>query len=373
MGHASLQAGRKYRNYTIDIIRTTDELAACGSRWNDLLRESRGNSIFLTWEWVCSWSESFLGKGREMMVLMLRDDQDLVGIAPWYVNTAKVGPFPVRRVEFLGTPEWGSDYVDVIARRGKERDVAEALCEFLCGEFEDRWDCLRFRDVPAGSMFMEFFMGALESRGKYLAVKRGSYCPYVDLPDGKERLRDSMRPHRRLQFRRHLRLLMTAGSFRHTTFREADGIESIRPFLDLYALQWGIIPGDHLQFLDRFLRRACKYRWVEIDTLRSGDEDIAAILHLVYGNVKFSYLTAVNKRFNRKVSVGNVLIGLTLEDSAEKGIERYNFLKGGEPYKFHWADRGDRLIQIELYQSKFPCALGYLLEAGKNFGKIVFR
>lgn len=359
--------------YTIDIVRTTDELAACGSRWNDVLRESRADSIFLTWEWVCSWSESFLGKGREMLVLMIRDGQDLVGIAPWYINTAKVGPFPVRRLEFLGTPEWGSDYIDVIARAGKERDVAEALCGFLCGEFEDRWDCLLFRDVPAYSIFMEFFMGALESRGKYLTVKRGSYCPYVDLPDGKERLHESLRSHRRLQFRRHLRLLNALGSIRHTTFREADDIESIRPFLDLYELRWGKIPENHLLFLDRFLRRSSRNRWVEIDTLRAGEEDIAAIFHLVYGNVKYCYMTVVNKGFNRKISVGNVLIGLSLEDSAEKGRERYNFLKGGEPYKFHWADRGDRLFHIEMYQSKFPCALWYLLEAGKNFGKIVFR
>jgi CelD/BcsL family acetyltransferase involved in cellulose biosynthesis len=359
--------------YTIDIVRTADALAACGPRWNDLLRESRADSIFLTWEWICSWSESFLGKGRELLVLMLRDDQDLVGIAPWYINTVRVGPFPVRRLELLGTPEWGSDYVDVIARRGKEREVAEALCEYLCGDFEARWDCLLFRDVPADSIFMEFFMGALESRGKYLALKRGSYCPYVDLPDGKKRLHDSMRPHRRLQFRRDLRLLNAVGPFRHTTVREADGIGSIRPFLDLYELRWGKIPENHLLFLERFLRRSCRNRWVEINTLRAGDEDIAAIFHLIYGNVKYCYMTVVNKRFNRKVSVGNVLIGLSLEDSAENGIGRYNFLKGGEPYKFHWADRGDRLIQIELYRSRFPCALAYLLEAGKNLGKIVFR
>lgn len=359
--------------YTIDIVRTTDELSACGSRWNDLLRESRADSIFLTLEWISSWSESFLVKGREMLVLMLRDGQDLVGIAPWYINNAKVGPFSIRRLEFLGTPEWGADYIDVIARRGKERDVAAALCDFLWGEFEDRWDCLLFRDVPSGSMFMEFFMAALESRGKYVSVKRGSYCPYVDLPDGKERLHDSMRPHRRSQFRRHLRLLNGVGSFRHTTFREADGIESIRPFLDFYEIRWGEIPGSHLRFLDRFLRRSHPNRWVEIDTIGTGDEDIAAIFHLVYGNVKYCYLTVVNKRFNRRVSVGNVLIGLSLEDSAERGMKRYNFLKGGEPYKFHWADRGDRLIQVELHRGNFPCALGYLLEAGKNFGKIVFR
>jgi hypothetical protein len=45
---------------------------------------------------------------------MVYKNNDLVGIAPFYLKNDKYGPFKMRQIEFLGTPEAGSDYLDVI-------------------------------------------------------------------------------------------------------------------------------------------------------------------------------------------------------------------------------------------------------------------
>jgi CelD/BcsL family acetyltransferase involved in cellulose biosynthesis len=65
----------------VEVVTDPHEFVALRTRWNALLRESRSDCIFLTWEWLSAWWTHLSGD-RLLHILLAWDGDDLVGIAP---------------------------------------------------------------------------------------------------------------------------------------------------------------------------------------------------------------------------------------------------------------------------------------------------
>ena len=112
---------------SIDRISTDIEFTALKEEWNSLLTESGSNEISLTWEWLYTWSQYFLGTKRTLFILAIYERQELVALAPWCIRQGRYCGLPLRTIELLGTPETGSDYLDVLCKTRKERAIAQVL------------------------------------------------------------------------------------------------------------------------------------------------------------------------------------------------------------------------------------------------------
>src|SRR6185295_10963283 len=102
----------------IRVLQAGAELESLRAEWNELLVDSSADCLFLTWEWMTSWWRHLKGE-RLLHVIEVRDKDRLIGLAPFTVSRG--------RLEFMGTGAIGSDYLDLIARRGEEREVVDAV------------------------------------------------------------------------------------------------------------------------------------------------------------------------------------------------------------------------------------------------------
>lgn len=130
-------------------------LSPLASAWNELA----GGVPFRRWEWVETWWRHYGCRedgspkpGCELFVLTVWDDNDeLIGIAPWYRILTRSG---ARVVRFLGDGEVCSDYVSILCRNGKEEHVTEALADWLTIRNQTNYPraarLLRRRWLPAG-------------------------------------------------------------------------------------------------------------------------------------------------------------------------------------------------------------------------------
>src|SRR2546426_4821263 len=101
------------------------------NEWSELLEASDSNCLFLTWEWLHTWWQH-LSEGRRLFILTVRDGGQLVGIAPLALRARRLIRFlPFSALELLGTGSVGSDYLDVIVRRGVEERTVRTLAEYL--------------------------------------------------------------------------------------------------------------------------------------------------------------------------------------------------------------------------------------------------
>jgi CelD/BcsL family acetyltransferase involved in cellulose biosynthesis len=358
--------------YRADIISNLEDWERIREPWNALLEKSACNNIFLTWEWLHSWVECFLDDQRELFIVVVYEGEAIVGIAPWYIRKIPKGICSIRQIEFIGTPEAGSDYLDVPMKKWREKEVTRFLYDLLHGESASRWDCLRLHDVPSNSLFLLHFLNRVREAGKYAAVRDASYCPLSNLPATEEEFFSGLSSRRGQRFRQDLRTLQKQDTIEHLTFSSGNLDEPLKKFFRLYAEKAGH-PGDDLNRLIRKFVDKRSTESIQIDFLVAGGSFVGGLLHLRHGDVLYMYLMAIDKTFSSRVSIGNLLVGLCIRNAIRSGISCYDFLKGEEDYKFHWSNSGQRSTTLLFSQRKLIPVCLTLVEMAKSAAKLILR
>jgi CelD/BcsL family acetyltransferase involved in cellulose biosynthesis len=337
-------------DYRAVLISSMDQWVETRPAWNGLLSQSTANTIFLTWEWLFSWGESFLEAGRSLFIVMVYKTDELVGIAPWYVQRLRRGALTVKQIQFLGAPDAGSDYLDVIIKKGQEQKVANFLHEFLLTEARDRWDSCMLEDLPSNSLFLLYFLNTIEDAGKYAEIRPCSFCPTVVLPKKGEDLFSVYSANRRQQYRRHLKLLRNEGELQHEIFTGGRVGEAFEAFCTLYEMKNENHDKTVRSFLSTYASRCGNEQAMRVDMFSSNGTLIGGLLHLKHQDTLGMYLMAVDKHYQPHISLGNIFVGMCLSSAIEDGVAVYDFLKGTEPYKFHWTDSGRTSVTLSYYQ-----------------------
>jgi hypothetical protein len=334
----------------IDSMKAWEEISIS---WNELLAQSSQNSVFLTWEWLYTWAECYLNKSRLLFIIAIYDQDELIGVAPWFLNCIDYKITSLKQIESIGSPEAGSDYLDVIGKKGKEKEVAFRIYDYLIHEVPLLWDRMVLRDMPSNSLFLLHFMDRIEEDGKYAEIRKGAYCPIVILPRKGEDLLSLYSSNRRQQHRRHFRILNKAGILKHETFNEGDLHKALHQLLDFYEAKNEKANKTLKPFLGKYVSRCSENKVVQVDMLLSDGKLIASFFHLKYNDNLYMYLMAVDKECYPHISLGNIFVGLCMSNAIESGFIVYDFLKGTEAYKFHWATEGRASVTFSFSQKKF--------------------
>jgi len=322
--------------WRVEPVETFEAWAALAGRWNGLLDASRSRSVFLTYEWLSAWAETYLGPRRRLWILAVYDGDELAGLAPWYLERGRA--FPVRYVKFLGSPEAGADHLDVFAKPGSEGEVAEALAAFL--RRSKAWDALWLSQIRADSLFLFHWSRVGDETGGRTDTTITTHAPCLRLPGSVEDLEALLTPKRRKQFRQHSQRLAEIPGFAISQARDGELSEKLEAFFKLYGgrgLSLCDRPDILLGFLKRFQAKALGKGWFRMDWYTVGDRLVAGHVHFWYGRTLSGYLIAVDRSFQPTVSLGKLIIWRCLLGSVRAGLEVYDFLRGRETFKFHFA------------------------------------
>src|SRR5215813_14471240 len=120
---------RLCRDLVVDLINQVDRFADLRAEWIDLLRHSSANNPFLSWEWLHAWWVHLAGTRRLQILTARSDGGRLIGIAPLCASRGRWSW--LSQLEFLATVLAGSDYMDVIGRRGFEDECARGFAAWI--------------------------------------------------------------------------------------------------------------------------------------------------------------------------------------------------------------------------------------------------
>jgi hypothetical protein len=145
--------------------------------WDDLLADSAADRIFLTHEWQRSWWGAY--HPGEIWALAVRDDAGrLQGLAPWFRRTEADGRRIVRTIGCVDV----TDYLDIIARRGQERAVFEALASHVTRN-GNQFDVIKLCNIPEESPALDLAPDVFRNHGFAVDVRLQEVCPVVLLPE----------------------------------------------------------------------------------------------------------------------------------------------------------------------------------------------
>ncbi len=321
--------------------------------WDQLLDVSDQGVFFLRCSWNRLWWRSYAPPGSHLLVITCRDEQGrLVGLAPFYWRQLRTAGIPhVREVLFLGTGVFTetSQFLDIIARRGYERLVAETVAGFLNGRGD--WDRLWLNTVPAASTVLPHFKEALGWEVRTEGLDRSHM---VDTSTDWETLLGNLGKSTRRNVLRGLRRVSEAYELE---FRLVRTEEELEPALDalvrLHQARWQSIgePGSFaLPGFESFLRAAARASLAEgrlrLWTL-SLDGRIAAAKVAFYENgIVYGFQQGFDPA-HLKDALGRVVSALCIKACVEDDcVAEFDFMGGESQYKDTWSKSGRETLTL---------------------------
>ena len=356
----------------VELVTLMDDFLRLRDDWEKLFAESSACSIFSSWDWARTWCEVFLGKGRELFTVVVYRGDEIVGIAPWFICNIKWGPIFLRKIEFIGAADTGADYLDVISRTGKEEEVANAVYDYLFVQAKKFWDVCQLRYMVSDSLFLVYLQNDMDKNHEYYSVRLGAFCPRALLGTSIEEFFKSISTKRRKRFSRERRILYGSEGFRHISAPVREQPDLVDTFFELYEKRWGQRPSLK-KFIYTLAKKLKDGAGVTVDIMEANGQAICGAVHLYCGKDLFMYLFGVDRAYNSKISVGNVLVGVSIEKGIEEGFATYDFLKGTEEYKFYWTAEGRRLVDFEAYSTGIGSRLYALAGSSKKLIKALSK
>ena len=336
----------------VECIRSESDFTALRSDWQSVLRDSASDNPFLTWEWLHAWWSHYGAPGR-LRLLVVRDGAAPVAIAPFHLVSAPLYWF--SRLEFLGTGDAGSDYLDVIARRGSEGEAVAAIAEFL----KAAQLTVRLRHLPPGSLAIRV-ADNLAEEGWSASLADDGQCPIVTLAGHTfDSFLGTLGASHRANVRRRLRAFEGLGARFDRITTHAERREMLDRLAAFHAERYAGSGGSTAfstpavrAFHEDATRQAMDRGWLRMYALRL-DDSVAAVMYGFSRDGRFYFYQHGYDAGQASRSAGLALMAWTIQAAIAEGCSEFDMLWGTEPYKALWARDARQLQRADLFPLRF--------------------
>jgi CelD/BcsL family acetyltransferase involved in cellulose biosynthesis len=268
---------------------------------------------------------------------------------------------PFRRLELLGTgedeaDEIASEYVGIIAERGREQDVADAFAGALAGGLFGACDEVVLSGLDGDAPLASLVGPALERAGLASEITPVGSAPYIPLPATWEAYLESLSGSGRYLVKRSLRDFeaWAAGRSRVAQATTPGGLEEgMRVLVRLHEERWRAagragafaslaFRSFHESVLPELLARGA----LELSWLCVGDEPVAVSYSLIWNERVQFYKGGRTTEVPKGVRPGIVLHAHAIRQAIEARRQEYDFLAGDSQYKKQLATAARTLTRI---------------------------
>lgn len=324
----------------LELVTTTGAFVGLKEEWNALLARSSTRHIFLTHEWQYTWWEHF-GSGDEgLLILLVRDQGRLVGIAPLRRDRLTLKGLPIlRQLTFLIGYE--ADYRDLLLEEGREWEVLGEMLTYLREQVQG-WDLLALRGIRGSSPVKDLLPAIARQDHLFCHTEEGGGCPYLPLPPQSDLLQLPMSGATRRKYRQKLTNLdKQEGAVEVTIHQGSEVAQSdLEEFFRLHEKSWEKRGGSKAlnsqrlaSFHTDLVEATRSQGWPLFSLLSVKGEPCSVIYGYLYDGVFYDYLPGFDPRFER-YSPGVQSLLKAIDYGIEQGWTELDLMRGEEPYKF---------------------------------------
>jgi CelD/BcsL family acetyltransferase involved in cellulose biosynthesis len=330
----------------VEIVKREEEFFGLREQWNNLLSQSSVDTVFLTWDWLWSWWESYAEPADDLHIILIHNAAGkITGIVPLFLRKRHWLPFcPMKTLQFIGDGSWDSDYLDIILAGGREEEALSSLWEYLSRDHRT-WDVIHLPPVPENSVTLRW-LAKLNSSGEVLLRNEYVPCTAAELPDSWDEYVMSLSPRFRTKIRSTLRNLEKIHDLRfYSIENENDLAAALDKLFDLHTKRWELKKSDGVflspakrRFYRSFAPQFLKQGWLAFDFLEIDGRVVACQLCFRYKRNQFLLQEGFDPEFGSE-SVGIALRAMVFRKAIEDGIKSYDFLAGIGRHKTQWGGR----------------------------------
>jgi CelD/BcsL family acetyltransferase involved in cellulose biosynthesis len=248
-----------------------------------------------------------------------------IGIAPLLIKDSVAS--------FIGDSDV-CDCLDFIVKPGKEEDFFRVLHDNLVREGIIRLDMAPLR--PDSTVFTSL-VNIAQRRGWQVSCSKEDVSVELNLPATWEQYLQMLMAKQRHELKRKLRRLAEEGeiSYRTTTGASSRDVDIfLRLFRDSRQDKAAFLTPDRESFFKSLANAMAEQGALRLSILELDTSPVAVTMSFDYKNDIYLYNSGYDPRY-AQLSVGVLSKALCIKDGIERGKKRFDFLKGGEAYKYH--------------------------------------
>jgi CelD/BcsL family acetyltransferase involved in cellulose biosynthesis len=322
--------------------------------WNALLHQSTADTPFLTYEWQKTWSDCLCSCEGELQLLTVRDGGALLGIAPLFVLSEpnKDGQ-PQRLLRLIGSVD-ASDYLDLIAVRGREREVFAAMLDTLAQS--DTWDAIDLWNVPEASTTRALLPEMIAARGWKLLDEKQVVCPIIRLPAQFDEYVQSLDKKDRHELRRKLRrgeategvawYAITGKDQTHDLDEAAEAFIAL--MMKSRSDKSDFMTDDMRRFFHQMIHATHAGGFLHLAFLEVNGVKAATYLSFDYNQKRLVFNSGLETEGFQSLSAGIVLAARIIDEAIQLGYREFDFLRGGEEYKYRFGAQDTWIYHVKV-------------------------
>lgn len=372
------------------VITTEREFDQLENEWDDLCEQVETH-IFQTYQWQRIWWRHF-GRNKRLNIILFYSEYKLVGIAPFFIDTYRIGSFSIiKRLRLIGSgffsekntdyaSEYGvTDYLDIIIQRGFENDLTNCLLEYL-NENPFEYDIAQLEEISSDSNIIKWVLPGLNALGWKLKIMKGEICPRLRVPGSVEEFMKDLNARQRYKFSRIRKNNQNKTYFEIKTVETEKELQrDFNEFVWLHQQRWkrqgekgAFADGNYKLFLKEITGTFLKRGYLHFTSAYSGDKCLAVECAFRYKDYLYDYLKAFNDKSPlAKKRPGKALLLDAIEKAIKQKIKIVDLLRGSEEYKFEIASEWQWTYKLTItnpshahnYRYRIFLALSILLNA----------
>ncbi len=326
--------------FTVEEVDREEALQHLEIPWNNLVRQCKNNHLFQRHEWHKIWW-SFMGRGKRLRVLLVRDRDQIVGIAPLMISYGKcLRNLPARKIEVIANYEMSKDNL-IIPQDGPA--ILDTIFRYL---YASRWDILVLHTRPEGQPSVGALAQVCRKYGFEIVDMAIGESPYIPLGTRWKSFSQGLGGKFCANVRNRQRRLASVGEIRHEVFTHSDDMDSlIQRVFSVSRKGWahrentGICSTPVLQrYYENLANVANDQGWLYFHILSVGGKDIAFEYNLLYQEVIYNLKIGFDPEYE-KASPGKLLKWFVLEDAILRKACEYDMLGDADPFKREWTQQ----------------------------------
>lgn len=377
-GTSAAHGGQPAARLTTRVIRKVAEWEAIQLQWDHLCAASPTDATPLAFAWLRNWWTVYgptYGAGGLRIITLWRGTA-LVGALPLYIASASTGVLNVRCLRFVSTGEQEfeeicPDYLDLLHLPGQEAACVEAAWVAIDAL---EWDTLELLDLPRSSPLVRGLPAVGTLRRTRVSTRGG--CPIANIDGGFDTYLAQLSSKTRMRARQEIRKAQQAG-VRFELATDANGEAYFNDLIRLHQIRWTAEGKPGCFSAPRFtdFHRRLVSEWVRDGRLilarLSFKEEAFVVLYGFITGAKFDlYQLGVTSAEGTSIHSPGTLANLLLMGQlADRGVTRYDFLRGNSEFKKSLTTEHRELVRLR-HRRLTPRAL---LDQATQFTQRVVR
>jgi CelD/BcsL family acetyltransferase involved in cellulose biosynthesis len=329
---------------TVCAMRVTlvEDLNAIQAEWRTLCDSDPLAAPFLSCDWLSVWCRHWGADGSPWM-LAVRDGERLAGLALFQLSHRR----GLRLLAGLGVGF--GDYWDVIAAP-EDREEAVAAVATALGQRDCEWDALVVDKLPEGSTTE----AALRSAGLRLEHRTRLPSPRIALPETFDAYLAGLSKNRRWRMRRNLKAIDSGELTVRTISDPVELREALERWQALRVEWWEKrereMLGEHgseqfLAFTQDVVLALIPSERAVVWEVSDREQLIGVTINFLDESTFYYWLWGFDARFE-ELRPGHTLIAYSIRWSIETGRRYFDFMIGGESYKYDYAPEDHGVLSM---------------------------